>query len=120
MTTIYYSPEQFGLTTVGEVERRGGYEFDTFVVWQANSDGRLWWAADSGCSCPVPFEGVSFADGLTEVHTFQELIDAINTWRNEYPDDTSKHSWDGEIGSLLIKAREVANFEQAQLPGATS
>lgn len=53
---IYYDPKAFGLSVFGEVEYSSGcYEFDTLVIWQ-DEQGGLWWAQDSGCSCPVPFE----------------------------------------------------------------
>jgi hypothetical protein len=58
---VYYAPEQFGLTTLDEAEHGGSYEFDTCVVWK-DSEGRLWWAQDAGCSCPTPFEDTTELD----------------------------------------------------------
>lgn len=55
--SIYYSPEKFGLATIGEIDwSSGSWEFDYTVVWQRESDGRFVYAEDSGCSCPSPFE----------------------------------------------------------------
>lgn len=63
MSNIYYDPEKFGLTAVGEVDwLGGGYEFDLTVVWRRDLDGALVYAEDSGCSCPTPFEGQGVAD----------------------------------------------------------
>ena len=60
MSTIYSHPEAYGLTTVADVDVAGVYEFDIFAVW---TDGRtLYWDADSGCSCPIPFDGVALPD----------------------------------------------------------
>lgn len=54
---IYYDPEKFGLTTIGEIDWSDGcYCFDYTVVWKRESDGRFVYADDSGCSCPSPFE----------------------------------------------------------------
>ena len=58
---IYSHPEQHGLTQYGEVEFAGGYEFDLLVVWR-DAEGRFYYADDSGCSCPVPFELIRRAD----------------------------------------------------------
>lgn len=35
------------------------YSFDILRVGR-DRDGALWWARDSGCSCPTPFEDVEF------------------------------------------------------------
>jgi hypothetical protein len=65
MSNIYYSPELFGLEVVATLEGDMGYEFDILVVWKTK-EGRkkLFWAHDSGCSCPTPFEGYSNAEEL--------------------------------------------------------
>jgi len=56
---IYYDPKAFGLSIFGEIEySSGAYEFDTLVIWE-DERGGLWWAHDSGCSCPTPFEDES-------------------------------------------------------------
>lgn len=56
MINIYYHPEKYGLTTVGQIEWCDDpYQFDLTVVWKDNA-GQIYWASDSGCSCPSPFE----------------------------------------------------------------
>ncbi len=56
MSNIYDNPEHFGLSIFGDVEYSSGcWEFDTLVIWE-DEQGGLWWARDSGCSCPIPFE----------------------------------------------------------------
>lgn len=53
---VYYSPEYFGLTAVGEIEWTDEeYQFDMTAAW-VDASGRYFWADDSGCSCPAPFE----------------------------------------------------------------
>lgn len=60
---IYYDPEKFGLTTIGEIDWSDScYQFDYTVVWQRASDGRFVYAEDSGCSCPSPFEDKGVED----------------------------------------------------------
>ena len=41
-------------------------EAKTFVVWK-HKDGRVFWAHDSGCSCPSPFEDYNNLSDLTEL-----------------------------------------------------
>src|SRR5690348_17619225 len=63
---VYYDPENYELSTVGEVEFSSGcYEFDLTVVWR-DASGQLYYADDFGCSCPVPFEGMAGLDDLTK------------------------------------------------------
>lgn len=55
---IYSDPASFGLTTVGEIEWTDEeYQFDMTAAW-VDASGRYFWADDSGCSCPAPFEDV--------------------------------------------------------------
>jgi len=62
---IYYDPEKFGLTPIGEIDwLDGSYEFDLTVVWKREFDGRFVYAEDSGCSCPSPFESIGL-DAVT-------------------------------------------------------
>jgi hypothetical protein len=55
-TNPYYSPEKCGLEILEFIDTAGSYEFDMLVVWKKLDDGTLWWDADSGCSCPIPFD----------------------------------------------------------------
>jgi len=55
MTSIHYSPENYGLQVVGHLDEDLGYEFHILSVWR-NEQGTVYWAEDAGCSCPVPFE----------------------------------------------------------------
>lgn len=66
MSNVYYSPEDFDLEPVGDIEYSSGhYEFDTRVVW--HKGGQLYTARDSGCSCPVPFEDYTSIASLTNI-----------------------------------------------------
>lgn len=73
MTDVYYSPEKFGLTTIGEIDwSSGSCEFDLTVVWKRDADGTFWYGEDSGCSCPSPFDNQGM-DDLTAVATLEEF-----------------------------------------------
>lgn len=61
---VYYNPEAFGLTAVGVLDfSSGSYEFDYTAVW-VDDNKVLYWADDSGCSCPSPFENYTSKDDL--------------------------------------------------------
>jgi len=64
MYSLYYSPEEADLKSVGSVEWHGeSFRFNLTAVWQDKS-GMYYWASDQGCSCPIPFEGL----GLNELN----------------------------------------------------
>lgn len=84
MTNVYYEPEKFGLTVVGELEYSSGdYEFDTRVVWQ-HADGKFYTARDSGCSCPVPFEDYQTLNDI-------ELLD-VDALQQEFRSNINRFS----------------------------
>ena len=60
MDNVYYSPDKFGLETVGVLDEDLSYEYHTLVVLRHTESGRVFWAEDSGCSCPTPFEDEHF------------------------------------------------------------
>ncbi len=63
-TNVYYHPEKHELTQIGMLsDPNACYSFDDLVVWQ-HTDGRLFWASDSGCSCPSPFEDYTSLEDL--------------------------------------------------------
>ena len=60
MPNIYYDTIE-GLTRVGELDEPNlSYEYNMLIVLQHTPSGRLFWAKDSGCSCPTPFEDYYF------------------------------------------------------------
>lgn len=58
---VYYDPQKFGLRILcnldGECDE---YEYNTFLVFVHEESERVYWAQDSGCSCPTPFEDCFF------------------------------------------------------------
>lgn len=74
---VYYNPEKYGLTIVGEVSwMEPCYGFD-FTLVLVDEEGILWWGRDSGCSCPAPFEDHKFPDDFLS-GTLTELIANLN------------------------------------------
>jgi hypothetical protein len=104
---IYSSPEKHGLTMVGEVEwGDGNYSFDLTTVWRDTKTGALYFADDSGCSCPSPYEDTGRAD-LTLIDRPQILINHVEKriadetgWRGEACENTK-----GAAAELVQKVR---------------
>lgn len=70
---VYSKPEDHGLEVIGAVDwDQDSYGFDFTVIWRDKETGVLYYADDSGCSCPSPFEDFNSKDELTET-TPQEL-----------------------------------------------
>jgi hypothetical protein len=101
MSNIYYSPEKFGLTQVACIDfSDGDYQFSYLAVWK-DSEGNLYYAEDSGCSCPAPFEDFNGIESLTRVQSAKEIVSRMKYRAEESP-------YDYESGR--IKA-EVADFK---------
>lgn len=78
-TNVSSNPEKYGLTLVGSLDDPWAcYSFDDLCVW-SHEDGRVFWATDSGCSCPSPFEDFKSLDDLEEVtnDTWAEFQEAV-------------------------------------------
>lgn len=53
---VYSSPENCGLSLVTTIDEPGlSYQYNTFLIVKHNDSGRIYYAMDSGCSCPIPF-----------------------------------------------------------------
>ena len=72
MANVYYDPEKFGLTQIGHIELAGSYEFDTYVLWK-DKNGLVYWAYDTGCSCPIPFEDYTTLESLNVIRIYTDL-----------------------------------------------
>jgi hypothetical protein len=112
MPDLYHSPEKFGLSPLGEIQWGPAcYDFDLTVVWQDTTTGALYFADDSGCSCPSPFESQG-RDDLTPIDKPQTFIDHVNKrikdmeecgYRYEHDIEEAK----GDSGELVLKVREA-------------
>lgn len=77
----YYNPEAFGLEVVATVDwDAGSYEFDYTVVWYHKASGKYYYADDSGCSCPSPFEAFT-AEDLSDMAGSGNAIEVANALR---------------------------------------
>lgn len=82
-STPSFSPEYWRLTIVDTIERGGGYDYDTTILWK-HENGTFWIGHDSGCSCPTPFDGYDFGDGLQQVHRASDITDflaSFDSWQ---------------------------------------
>lgn len=79
---------------VGEIDEPNlCYEFNTLRVYRRLSDRKLFYATDSGCSCPIPFEDTTVADLLP--YSERE----VRAWaRNVLADPSSLIALCGEDG----------------------
>lgn len=102
MNNVYYSPEKFGLTTVGGLDySSGSYEFDCTMVW-VDDQKNLYYADDSGCSCPSPFEGLGLND-LTKA-TVAQLQGHL---RARMAEAYRKYVSDNDVVDLVNAARKA-------------
>jgi hypothetical protein len=76
--TAQSNPEKLGLEIVGDADDSEEYSFDQFVVWK-DATGQLYYASDSGCSCPTPFENYKTVESLTK-GTVTEIHAALDQW----------------------------------------
>lgn len=74
----YYNPEKFGLEIVFCADEGASYEFDMFVVWK-DTNGEFYYATDSGCSCPSPFEWATGLESLTQA-TKYDIVKEFEGW----------------------------------------
>lgn len=101
---IYYSPEKFGLETVGEIHWTDEpYQFDFTVVWKAGK-GKYYIASDSGCSCPSPFEDYNSVESLDGPMTKKELESRLKFLVN---DGGPWHDYGLAKAELLKEVREI-------------
>ena len=107
---VYFQPEKFGLKIIGHIEDpEAYYSFDDLVVWQ-HEDGRLFYAQDSGCSCPSPFEDFTSLESLTLItnetwESFQKAVLEHASWRED--DDDERSSFTADKAELVAKVSRL-------------
>lgn len=85
---IYYNPEKLDLEIFGTLEADLSYEFDILLVVKDKESGKLFYATDSGCSCPTPFEDFYYhMDGETNLeplnkNTFEDFKNEVKNHHN--------------------------------------
>lgn len=108
---IYSDPEHFGLEVFGTIDAApGSYEFDYLVVWREKATGQLWWASDSGCSCPTPFEDFSFPNRgdhvLRKVNTARGFSRTVADFLGEWEYRREATGATAQAEALVRKVRE--------------
>lgn len=99
----YYSPEKCGLEIFDTVSTGECYSFDMLVIWKKLDDNTLWYASDSGCSCPTPFDpGRHELEQITK-KTFYGFDQAL---KNHYRISTSEYN---EISRNVKKYLKIRN-----------
>jgi hypothetical protein len=79
--SLYSNPEKFGLETIKELDDpNASYSFDKFVIWRREKDNELFYATDSGCSCPSPFENVKDIQDLTPLKDMKAFEQELTSW----------------------------------------
>ena len=97
MENVYTNPEYFGLEVISSIDDpEASYTFDMIVVWRRLEDRKLFWATDSGCSCPVPFEEYAVSDLSPLPETARDLDAELRRTRIHYGEygDTVSPFWD--------------------------
>lgn len=83
---IYSEPKDFGFEMFDEInDDHASYSFDDFVIFKRILDGALFYAQDSGCSCPCPFENTTVGD-LIAINDLKQLEIAIDEYRGDDPE----------------------------------
>lgn len=108
---VYYQPEVFGLTPVGDIEwDNEAWQFHITAVW-VDDAGSIFYATDSGCSCPSPFEGFTALEEVEKADNLQELIDYLNeripTEDGLYGEPGNKARVTAEVGELIVRLRDI-------------
>lgn len=85
----YYQPEHFKLTFLGSLDEPNmSYEFHILQVW-IHESGKMYYAEDSGCSCPSPFENLHKLEDLTELNDYTEFAQRVDDFYVREEGDTS-------------------------------
>ena len=71
---VYSNPGKHGLEIIAEInDEDASYSFNDIVVWKHVASGAFYYAQDSGCSCPSPFEEYQSVTDLTRFFSVHEL-----------------------------------------------
>jgi hypothetical protein len=93
-TNPYFCPQAHGLEILHSFDDpQASYSFDMFVVWK-HVDGRLFYATDSGCSCPSPFEGHAGPETLTQIASG----DSFESFKRDFESWRKSHRWGEDDG----------------------
>jgi hypothetical protein len=93
MSNVYYTPGEFGLCLLDSIDEPNlCYEYNTMIALQHEATGRVFYAQNSGCSCPTPFEDFYFRGpddtDLTEVTLVGDSLASFRADAERFPVDT--------------------------------
>lgn len=75
-SNIYYNPDNCGFRIYAEYDGpHEDYAFNIHIILQDLITGEYYYAEDSGCSCPVPFE---------DFHGFEDLTRVSEHWAKNW------------------------------------
>jgi hypothetical protein len=89
---FYYNPKESDLEIVWTLEEPDlSYEYNMLVVWKHIPTGKFYYASDSGCSCPSPFEDFNKLEELAELTSlsfaqFQSDVEEFAHWNKDEED----------------------------------
>ena len=87
-TNPYYSPANVGAEMVAILDvSPPDWSFDMVILLRKVSDGTLWVAHDSGCSCPTPFENHTFTDSFVPVRSVADAEEFVRPFGGVSMDD---------------------------------
>lgn len=86
MINPYYYPENLGLKLKSFDDPDALYQYNTICFW-ITPKGHVYYAEDSGCSCPTPFEEQCSSNDLkefqrttTRVNSMQKALEFFRGW----------------------------------------
>lgn len=59
------------------------YEFDLTRIYHHPDTNQIFYAHDSGCSCPMPFEDFNSIDDYTKADSLQAMFDVLKDTRED-------------------------------------
>lgn len=93
--------------TIADVEWEDeSYQFDMTRVYQHKTTGELFYAEDSGCSCPCPFEDTQVKD-LKPITRMQDWYDHV-TARTVNPDPGQEYQYPRPTPTSAFDEAETA------------
>lgn len=91
---VYADPNKFNLQILGQLDEPDmSYSYNTLVVFRHVITGRMFYAQDSGCSCPTPFDDFRFDYAVPDI---------INTNLHEIRPDNSFDDFECRIRSFPV------------------
>lgn len=84
----YYNPGACGLKLIDSIDFADSYEFDIVAVWEDIETGQRYYASDTGCSCPTPFEDFRSLSDMNPLNgntmsEFKEFVNGRTDYRGQ-------------------------------------